>query len=287
MSLINAMQLAERIERGSAVRVADVRWYLNRPGEGRAAYARGHIPGAIFLDVDTDLADAEGLGSPGRHPLPRPAEFARRLSQLGIGSQHFVVAYDDMGGINAARLWWMLDDLGHRGGVAVLDGGLQAWQRAGLPLSSEEPSYPPARLELGDAWRRVTDRHELAARLGAVTLLDARAPERYRGDVEPVDPLAGHIPTAVSAPTAGNMNADGEMLPVEALRERYSPFVSASGVVVSCGSGTTACHDALAMRLAGLPDPILYAGSFSDWSRSGLPVTSGEEPGAPPQLDSP
>lgn len=260
--------------------VIDVRWYLKRPGDGRRAYDAGHIPTAIHLDLDHDLSAAAG---PGRHPLPEPADFRATLARAGVGTDSFVVAYDDAGGTSAARLWWMLDNLGHRGGVAVLDGGLQAWEAAGHALSTDEPSRPPATdLELGERWSGTINRAELGERLGSVTLLDARAPERYRGEVEPIDPAAGHIPTALNAPTAGNLAADGLMRPPAELNNRFAPFVDAGGpVVISCGSGTTACHNALAMRIAGLPDPLLYVGSFSDWSRSGMPVATGAEPGDP------
>ena len=270
-------QLAERLG-DPGLRVVDVRWYLNRPGAGRAAYETGHIPGAVFLDLDADLSGAEGAG---RHPLPDPADFRRRLAELGIGSEHFVVAYDDSGGTTAARLWWMLDNLGHAG-VAVLDGGIAAWTAAGHALTTDEPRHPPAQLRLRDRWTRVIDRQELAGRLGQLTLLDARAPERYRGEVEPIDPAAGHIPTATNAPTAGNLDESGRFRLADDLRRR---FVALGGgeaeVVTSCGSGTTACHNALAMRLAGLPDPVLYVGSFSDWSTAGMPVATGAEPGEP------
>jgi thiosulfate/3-mercaptopyruvate sulfurtransferase len=286
--LIGADELADRLAKDDPfLRVVDVRWYLGRQGAGRVAYDVGHVPAAIFLDLDTDLSDERGLGAPGRHPLPRPADFAARLGRRGMGSRHFVVAYDDVGGTIAARLWWMLDNLGHRGGVAVLDGGIGAWQAAGHPLAHAEPHFPPEDLRLADEWTRVIERGVLAARLGSLVLLDARAPERYRGEVEPIDPLAGHIPTAVSAPTADNLDADGRLRSAAELRQRYEDLGAGGGgndVAVSCGSGTNACHNALAMRLAGLPDPILYAGSFSDWSRSGMPVATGSEPG---QLDSP
>lgn len=263
------------------LRVCDVRWYLNRPGAGRAAYDEAHIPGAIFLDLDAELSDPAGLGAPGRHPLPRPADFGQRLGERGIGPRHFVVAYDDAGGTIAARLWWMLDNLRHPGGVAVLDGGIGAWQAAGHPLAHAEPHFPAEELVLADEWTRVIERDVLAGRLGSLVLLDARAPERYRGEVEPIDPLAGHIPTAVSAPTSDNLDADGRLRSPGELRRRYVELGAGTGadVAVSCGSGTNACHNALAMRLAGLPDPILYAGSFSDWSRSAMPVATGSEPG--------
>jgi thiosulfate/3-mercaptopyruvate sulfurtransferase len=163
----------------------------------------------------------------------------------------------------------------------VLDGGIPAWRAAGLPTTKEVPAYPPARLHLADAWHDVIDRAELRGQLGRVTLLDARAGERYRGEVEPVDPLPGHIPTAVSAPASGNLGPDGRMLPSEELQRRFAAVCNPTRTTVSsCGSGVTACHNALAMRVAGLPDPVLYVGSYSDWSTAGEPVATGVEPGA-------
>lgn len=287
MSLISPEVLATRLS-DPGVRVVDVRWYLGRPGDGQRAYEAGHIPGAVFLDLDTDLVAADG---PGRHPLPDPPAFARRLEEVGIGDEHLVVAYDDVGGWVAARLWWMLDDLGHQS-AAVLDGGFPAWTQAGLPVSKEaaerlDPAAggPPARLRLAPDWRRVIDREELRARLGSVILLDARAAPRYRGEVEPIDPVAGHIPTARSAPTDGNLGPDGRFLPATDLRAKFGQLGAVAGgpeVVTSCGSGVSACQHALAMRAAGLPDPILYPGSWSDWSTAGFPVATGPEPGEPP-----
>jgi thiosulfate/3-mercaptopyruvate sulfurtransferase len=281
MSLIGVDEMAARLD-DPKLRIVDLRWYLNRPGEGRLAYERGHVPSAIYLDLDLDLSDPTGFGAPGRHPLPSPTDFRARLAAAGIGSEHLVVGYDDIGGASAARLWWMLDNLGHRGGAAVLDGGIDAWVAAGQPLTREVPQLPAARLELAERWHNVIERGELASRLGAVSLLDARAPERYRGEVEPIDPAAGHIPTALCFPTGGNLADDGRFLPPERLRERYAGLTATDmPVVTSCGSGTTACHNALAMRLAGLPDPILYVGSFSDWSRSGMRIATGAAPGEP------
>ena len=279
MALIDVDTLAARLADPS-LRVIDVRWYLKQPGAGARAYQEGHIPSALFLDLDTDLSAAEGAG---RHPLPQPAAFRERLAQAGIGSDDFVVAYDDAGGTTAARLWWMLDNLGHKGGVAVLDGGLQAWLADGRALESgAPPPLPPADLELATQWTKVVTREELADRLGTLPLLDGRAAERYRGEVEPIDPKMGHIPTAVSAPTSGNLGDDGRFLPPAALRARFDGLGATRGEVVSsCGSGTTACHNNLAMRLAGLSDPILYVGSFSDWSTAGLDVATGAEPGEP------
>jgi thiosulfate/3-mercaptopyruvate sulfurtransferase len=276
--LVTAEALAAHLDDPGLV-VADVRWVLGQPGEGRRKYDAGHIPGAIYLDIDGDLVGAEG---PGRHPLPDPAVFAQRLARLGIGDDTFVVAYDDVGGWVASRLWWMLDDLGHSN-VAVLDGGWQAWTAAGLPTDSVEPTPPaaPSKLTLAPSWRKVIDRETLRPKLGSLTLLDARAGERYRGELEPIDPVAGHIPSAKSAPTAGNIGPDMKFLPASELRARFESLgcFAPGGTVTSCGSGVSACHNALAMRIAGLPDPLLYPGSYSDWSRSGEVVAVGAEPG--------
>jgi Rhodanese-related sulfurtransferase len=287
MSLTSADELAARI-RDPGVRIIDVRWYLDRPGDGRNAYDAGHVPGAIFVDVDSDLVASSG---PGRHPLPDPAVLAARLGALGVGSHHEVVAYDDVGGWVAARLWWMLDDLGHRA-TSVLDGGYQAWTVGGRPVTSVVPAWPAANLALADRWTKVVDRDGLRARLGEVVLLDARAGPRYRGEIEPIDPVPGHIPTARNAPTGGNLGVDGRFLSAVELEARFVALGAAgergaagaaADVVNSCGSGVSACHNALAMRIAGLPDPILYPGSWSDWSTAGYPVATGAEPGEVPK----
>ncbi|MGH2513910.1 MAG: sulfurtransferase [Candidatus Limnocylindrales bacterium] len=282
MSLISPEDLARRLD-DPDLRIVDVRWYLGKPGAGRLAYDAGHLPGAIYVDLDQDLVARSG---PGRHPLPEPGTFAARLGELGIGSRSFVVAYDDVGGWVAARLWWMLDNLGHRA-VTVLDGGLPAWTSLGQPLTTEVVvPPPPADLRLADHWSRTVDREGLLGELraqGRPVILDARAGPRYRGEVEPIDPAAGHIPTALSAPTDGNLGADGRFLAPAELGERFRGLGAESGnVVTSCGSGVSACHNALAMRVAGLPDPILYPGSWSDWSTAGFPGAVGPEPGLPP-----
>ena len=289
MSLISVAGLRDRLG-APDLRLADVRWWLADPGKGRRDYEAAHLPGAVFVDLDRDLVAEDG---PGRHPLPRPADVAARLAALGFGDEHEIVAYDDAGGSIASRLWWMLDDLGHPR-VRVLDGGLQAWTAADGPLTDEVPSFPPARLTLRHRWTGIVDRAELIERLGSVTILDARAPERYRGDTEPIDPVAGHIPTAVNAPYAGNLGPDGRFLDPDALRDRFRSLLAASPagqdapVAAACGSGVNATHDILAMRVAGLPAPLLYPGSYSDWSSSGLPVATGDEPGeVPPTLRSP
>jgi len=276
--LVSADELHAQLDAAN-VRVADVRWYLNRPGAGRNAFDEGHIPGATFVDLDTDLSDEHGFGAPGRHPLPSPAEFARRMGSLGFGSDDFIVAYDDAGGTMAARLWWMLDSLGHRGGCAVLDGGIQAWTAAGHELTAGQRPRPASEMRLAGQWRNVVAREQVANGGAQLVLLDARAPERYRGEIEPIDPAAGHIPGALNLPTSANLGPDGLLLGAASLEALYAPLVAVGkDMVVSCGSGTTACHNALAMRVAGMHDPLLYVGSFSDWSRSGMPVVSGDEP---------
>ncbi len=258
------------------LRIADVRWYVGEPERGRREYDDAHIPGAIFVDLDRDLAAPGGAG---RHPLPDPAVFAQRMGQLGFGSGDLIVVYDDVMGTVAARLWWMLDNLGYER-VALLDGGFRAWRMADLPQSSVVPTPEPRELQLADRWSNVVDRDELIGRLDDVTLIDVRAPERYRGEVEPIDPRAGHIPSAVSAPAKTSLAEDGRFLEPAALAEQLrSVAPEGRSVVVSCGSGVTACHTALALRVAGLPDAILYPGSFSDWSRTELPIAVGPEPG--------
>jgi thiosulfate/3-mercaptopyruvate sulfurtransferase len=284
-NLVSAQALAASLD-DPRLRLVDVRWYLNKPGEGRRAHEAGHLPGAIHLDVDGDLAAPPGGANGGRHPLPDPAVFARRLEAAGIGDRNFVVAYDDVGGWVASRLWWMLDDLGHRD-VAVLDGGIAAWTAAGFPLATERDTAPHAggHLHLRDRWTKVIDRRQLRGRLGSAVLLDARAGPRYRGETEPIDPAAGHIPTARSAPIDGSLEGPGgRFLPPDALAQRFRNLGAEAGadVVTYCGSGVSATHTSLAMRVAGLPDPILYGGSWSEWSTAGEPVATGPEPGAPP-----
>lgn len=283
MSLISVEELAARLT-DPRLRIVDVRWYLGEPGRGRAAYDEGHLPGAIHLDLDEDLADL-GAG-PGRHPLPDPGAFVARLGAAGIGTDDTVVAYDDVGGWVASRLWWMLDNLGHPL-VSVLDGGIGAWAVGGLPLTTTNPAWPATRLVLPrQQWTGIVDRDELRARLGRVILLDARGAPRYRGETEPIDPVAGHIPTAHNRPVAENLGPDGRFLSPEALREAFTDVgtdvADDRPVVTSCGSGTSACHHALAMRVAGLPDPLLYVGSWSDWSTAGYPVVVGAAPGEAP-----
>jgi thiosulfate/3-mercaptopyruvate sulfurtransferase len=277
MSLISASELLERLD-DPALRICDVRWWLTDPGKGRRDYDAAHLPGAVFVDLDRDLAAGDG---PGRHPLPSPADFVDRMERLGIGDDNDVVAYDDAGGAVAARLWWMLDGIAWVR-IRVLDGGLAAWTAIGGPLTAAVPSHPAGHLTHRGDWPGTIDRVALASRLGSVSVIDARAPERYRGEVEPVDAVPGHIPTAISLPIAGNLGPDGRFLAPEVLRARFEAL---GAVVVSyCGSGVNACHTALAMRVAGLSDPLLYPGSYSDWAGTGMPIATGDEPGVTPPV---
>lgn len=277
--LVTAEWLVEHLD-DPGIRVADVRWYLADPQRGRRQYRRHHVPGAVFLDLEQDLSAPHGDG---RHPLPEPSRFGARLGELGLGNGHLVVAYDDAAGAVAARLWWMLRHLGHER-AAVLDGGYAAWRAAGLPTTAAVPAYQPARFTPRRRDGETAGREELRESLGSVLLLDARGPERYRGEAEDVDPVAGHIPTAVSAPYAGNTRADGHFLPPEVLARRFRDLGvrEDTTVVHYCGSGVTACHNILAMHLAGLTPGLLYPGSWSDWSTAGYPAATGAEPGPAP-----
>ncbi|WP_375387736.1 sulfurtransferase [uncultured Amnibacterium sp.] len=253
----------------------DVRWRLDAP-DGLPTYRQGHLPGAVYVPLDTELAGPPSAAA-GRHPLPDPAELQAAARRWGVRSDSVVVAYDDLGGMSAARAWWLLRD----GGVAdvrVLDGGLAAWRRAGLPL--EQGDVVP---EAGDVVLRpgrlpVIDADAAAGFAGA--LLDARAGERYRGEAEPIDPRAGHIPGALSVPTAGNLDADGRFLPPAALRQRFTDLgVDPEGPVAAyCGSGVTAAHEVLALAVAGI-DAALYPGSWSQWSHDAArPAATGSTP---------
>jgi len=255
-----------------SARLVDLRWSPSGPS-GRKRYEEGHLPGAAFVDLDADLSRS---GGPGRHPFPSEEQFARVLSRLGIGPDTHVVVYDEGPGSVAARLWFMLRAFGHAK-ASLLDGGMRAWTEAGLPLTREEPRIEPAPIRSLKLDRsRLADVGEVQGRKSVV--LDARAPERYRGEVEPLDKKAGHIPGARNAPWAANLTPAQRFRPPEELRKLYADF--RAPVIVSCGSGVTACHDALAMEVAGLPPARLYVGSFSGWIEDpARPIATGPEPG--------
>jgi thiosulfate/3-mercaptopyruvate sulfurtransferase len=238
------------------VRVVDVRWYLDGRS-GRDAYASGHLPGAVWLDIDRDLAAPASLAD-GRHPLPAPEQFAAALGRAGIAEGTPVVAYDDAGGSIAARLWWMLHVLGEP--VAVLDGGLAAWDG---PLTTDRPVVGPVRRPARPwpAERFLTA--DAVAATGAV-VYDARTAERFAQGDPAIDPRPGHIPGARSAPWAGNLAADGRFRSPAELRDRFAE-AAGRGAVAYCGSGVTSCHDLLAMELAGIGNTALYTGSWSQW----------------------
>jgi len=254
------------------LRLADCRWYLADSQQGRREYESAHLPGAIFVSVEEHLTGPDG---PGRHPLPDPRTFAAAMGELGVGDRSVVVAYDNSGGAIAARLWWMLTALGHHN-VAVLDGGVAAWSDGMGDLTDEEPEYEPELLT-ARPWHGIIDRHDVARLpLGSV-VVDARAPERFRGETEPIDPAAGHIPGAVNLPYAENVDQSGLFRDGPWLRGRYvDARADGDHTVVYCGSGVTACHTILAMEVAGLGRATLYPGSWSDWATAGLPVETGD-----------
>lgn len=278
---------AERDARGSGDRPAvilDVRWRLDAP-DGRPAYLEGHIPGAVYVSLDDELADHEVRGE-GRHPLPTPEAFQAAVRRWGIDDGDEVVVYDDWMGFGAARAWWMLTDAGIA--ARVLDGGLGAWRVAGLPLETGEGESGRPATEPGTATVRpghlprlsIDEAAALAAGEEGV-LLDARAGERYRGDVEPMDPRAGHIPGAVSAPTTENLQTDGTLRRPAELSARFDALgvgVDGGRVGVYCGSGVSAAQQVLALAVAGR-DAALYVGSWSQWSSDAVrPVATGPTP---------
>ena len=267
-----------------AWRVFDCRHDLKQTAYGEQAYARGHVPGAQFLHLDRDLS-GPATGSNGRHPLPDPAVLAEKLSRCGVGTDTQVVAYDNEGGIFAARLWWLMHWLGHAR-AAVLDGGLAGWKRAKLPLEEGAPLIAPAQFVArpSAASDVPVDAGFVLAHLGApdMMVIDARSPERFRGENETLDPVGGHIPGAVNRFYFDNLDDDGCFFkPAAELRHQFDALLAgrdAGNVVQQCGSGVTACHNLLAMELAGLSGSRLYAGSWSEWcSDPARPVVTGPD----------
>ncbi len=243
----------------------DCRFSLTDTEEGRQSYQEGHIAGAHYAHLDHDLSGRIVAGQTGRHPMPDPTGFRRRLGMWGIAPDVQVVTYDQGPGAFAARAWWLLQHFGHEA-VAVLDGGLAAWTAAGLPLSTDEPRRYPDVYPTLEPLSGSVDADWVAEHLASgVTLVDARASERFRGLVEPLDPVAGHIPGAANRPWQDNLGADGKFKAAPELRSDFEVFGPADAQVHYCGSGVTAAHNVLAMHVAGLKAARLYPGSWSEW----------------------
>jgi thiosulfate/3-mercaptopyruvate sulfurtransferase len=277
--LISAQELAELLRSDQPPVVADVRWNLGGP-PGKPDFEASHIPGAAWVDLETQLASPPGVG--GRHPLPTVAVFEEAMRDIGVCQDSLVVAYDAANSQAAARLWWLLTDAGHRT-VKVLDGGFAAWRAVGLPTVSglsapathgDFIALPGQRPQLAAT--------EISARLGrpdAPTLIDVRTPERYAGENEPIDPVAGHIPGAINLPWVATVHADGRFRPPPEIARWYAEVGSSEDAVLYCGSGITATHSLLALESAGLRAAALYPGSWSDWIRDpSRPIATGTDP---------
>jgi len=268
-SLISTDELARQLSDPALVLV-DCRHNLSDVDAGQRAYGASHLPGARFMHMDRDLS-GERTGSNGRHPLPDVAALSGSLSRAGIDASKQVVAYDQNNGMWASRLWWLLHWLGHDA-AAVLDGGIDKWIAEGRPITADRPSVQSARfvamtprpvISSADILRGLSDDSS-----NPLTIIDARAPERFRGDIEPLDPVAGHIPGAINRPYGANLTPQQTFKPAELLRAEFDAQLGGaplSSVVHQCGSGVTACHNLLAMEVAGLPGSRLYPGSWSEW----------------------
>lgn len=283
-TLIAAADLASHLDQPDWVAV-DCRFDLAQPASGREAYTNGHIPGARYAHLDEHLSSPVGPGT-GRHPLPDPDRLAATLGSWGITNETQVVAYDAGNGAYAARLWWLLRWLGHDR-VAVLDGGFKAWTDLGLPVTKAMPEPAPARFIAHLKPEMVLTSADICARLAARPaadwlLLDARAPERFSGLVEPLDPVAGHVPGARNHPFTTNLAPDGRFLPATELRKNFTRSLGAilpENAVMMCGSGVTACHNLVALAAAGFAGGKLYAGSWSEWIRDpARPIATGPGP---------
>ncbi|WP_380279754.1 sulfurtransferase [Kitasatospora purpeofusca] len=277
--LVSVTGLREELASERPPVLLDVRWQLGGP-PGIEDYTAGHLPGAHFVSLDTDLAAPAGPpGRGGRHPLPDPEEFGAALRRFGVTADRPVVVYDGATAMAAARAWWLLRWAGHPD-VRVLDGGFAAWQEAGLPVTTALPPTGDGDFEPVPGQLPVIDADGAAAWAREALLLDARAGERYRGETEPIDPRAGHIPGARSAPTTGNVGPDGRFRPAAELAARFRALGAGErDTAVYCGSGVTAAHQILALAVAGLP-ATLYPGSWSEWSGDGArPVAVTDQPG--------
>ncbi|WP_434458041.1 sulfurtransferase [Stutzerimonas urumqiensis] len=278
--VISPQQLANQLEAPDWI-VIDCRFSLDDPTYGRRAYEEGHLPGARFADLEQDLSGPVIPGRTGRHPLPDAERLLSRLREWGLEEHSQVVLYDDGPGAFAARAWWLLVWLGKRDGLYLLDGGLRAWREAAMPLTTERPAARRGGFQGAPDERLVISSEQLATRLDApAPLLDARALPRFRGDQEPIDPVAGHIPGARCAPFTDNLDDSGRFLSPERLAQRFTALLEGqrpSDVIAYCGSGVTACHNLFAMALAGLPLARLHAGSWSEWiTDPSRPVARGD-----------
>ena len=262
-TLMNPLEVAELFQTDEVI-IFDCRFSLTDKNAGLNAYNAEHIAGAYYVDMEVDLSAPHQPGKTGRHPLPDKQQWLNKIGQWGVKPEFQIVVYDDTGGSAASRMWWMLRWAGHEN-VSVLDGGIQAWIQEGLPTNSDIPlkdnlgvSYPilPELIRLCDADQIDKSQQQI---------IDARDEARYRGDVEPVDPVAGHVPGAICMPYLKNLNSEGRFLSKEELELRFKGISKDKDVVCYCGSGVTACHNILALVHAGFPEPILYAGSWSDW----------------------
>lgn len=279
-TLISTDELARELADPTLVLV-DCRHNLSDVEAGERAYLASHLPGARFMHMDRELS-GERTGTNGRHPLPDVAALSADLSRVGIDASKQVVAYDQNNGMWASRLWWLLHWLGHEA-AAVLDGGIDKWIAEGRPTTADMPRVEPARF-VAMAPRPVASSADILLHLrdrasNPLTIVDARAPERFRGDIEPLDPVAGHIPGAINRPYGANLTPRGTFKPADLLRSEFEAQLGAaplSSVVHQCGSGVTACHNVLAMAVAGLPGSRLYPGSWSEWvSDPAHPVARG------------
>lgn len=275
---VSAVELNDLLTRGAPVRVIDVRWRLDRPEAGHDDYLTGHIPGAVFAALDTELS-THGEPSDGRHPLPSTATLQAAARRWGVRAGDTVVAYDDAKGTAAARAWWLLRQAGVD--VRVLAGGLRGWQAEGFEVTTDDVSPEPGDVVLGEIGRDALSIDEAAAFPETGVLLDVRAPERYRGETEPLDPVAGHIPGARNLPTTLHLDDQGRLLDTDTVLATLAAVGVTPGTPVAayCGSGVTAAHTALVLHEVGIEAKV-FPGSWSQWSNTpGRPVATGDQPG--------
>jgi thiosulfate/3-mercaptopyruvate sulfurtransferase len=279
-TLVNENDLVQHLDDPSWISV-DCRFMLSDPSAGPEMYRTSHIPNARYADLDKDMSSSPTEHT-GRHPLPSLADWTRKLSDWGINKESTVVAYDQLGGPLAARFWWLLRWAGHQH-VMVLNGGFPAWERAGNPVTAELPVLETAEYSSDvrhDLWVSTADVEEFLERdAPGQVLVDARAAPRFCGETEPIDPIAGHVPTAINRPFAENLDEEGLFRPPAELRERFADLADdPRDVVHMCGSGVTACHNLLAMESAGLSGSKLYLGSWSEWiQQPNRPIATGSD----------